>query len=288
MNNLVSYLFKTNAFKVCPDNKPFWYTSGKIGPYFINSHFLYGSEESAVEFLSFIDVEKDKKLELPKKIFDKAIAQYNSNNIYKEVIDEMVSFVKSHINVDEIDYVSGGERRDWFFSNVVAHLLGKPHISIFKDLSAVVSTSDFKETTLKSNLQGKKVLHVADLVTAASSYVRAWIPGVQALGAEILWSIVVVDRMQGGNDRLKSLGIDAYSLVQISPDMFKTALDLGIISKEQQIMLNKFFEDPDGTMRKFLIEHPDFLENALKSDEKTVVRARLCIEGDLYGLNAKV
>lgn len=286
MSNLVSYLFQTNAFKVCPNNKPFWYTSGKIGPYFINTHFLYGSEESAVEFLNFIDLEKDNKLELPKKVLDKTLSQYNSNNIYKEVIDEMVSFIKSHMNIDEIDYVSGGERRDWFFSNIVAYLLGKPHITVFKDLSTVVSTPDFEETFVKSDLNGKKVLHVADLVTAASSYVRAWIPAVQSLGAEIVWSVVVVDRMQGGNDRLKSLGIDAYSLVQIAPDMFKKALDLGIISEEQSAMLNKFYEDPDGTMKKFLIDHPEFLENALKSDEKTIVRARLCIEGDLYGLKS--
>ncbi|MDE5830200.1 MAG: orotate phosphoribosyltransferase, partial [Clostridia bacterium] len=68
MSNLVSYLFQTNAFKVCPENKPFWYTSGKIGPYFINTHFLYGSEESSVEFLKFIDTEKENKLEIPKKI----------------------------------------------------------------------------------------------------------------------------------------------------------------------------------------------------------------------------
>ena len=284
MSNLVSYLFKTNAFKVCPDNKPFWYTSGKIGPYFINTHFLYGSEEEAVEFLSFIDVEKDNKIELPKKVFDKAFAQYNSNNIYKEVIDEMISFINSHINVDEIDYVSGGERRDWFFSNIVAYLLKKPHITIFKDLSTVVSTADFEETSVKSELNGKKVLHVADLVTAASSYLRAWIPAIQSLGAEIVWSTVVVDRIQGGNDRLRELGINAYSLVQIAPEMFKKALDLGIISEEQNVMLNKFFEDPDGTMRKFLIEHPEFLENALKSDEKTIVRVRLCLEGDLYNL----
>ena len=284
MSNLVSYLFKTNAFKVCPDNKPFWYTSGKIGPYFINTHFLYGSEEEAVKFLSFIDVEKDNKIELPKKVFDRAFAQYNSNNIYKEVINEMISFINSHINVDEIDYVSGGERRDWFFSNIVAYLLKKPHITIFKDLSTVESTADFQDTSVKSELNGKKVLHVADLVTAASSYLRAWIPAIQSLGAEIVWSTVVVDRMQGGNDRLRELGINAYSLVQIAPEMFKKALDLGIISEDQNIMLNKFFEDPDGTMRKFLIEHPEFLENALKSDEKTIVRARLCLEGDLYNL----
>lgn len=257
---------------------------GKIGPYFINTHYLYGSENEAVEFLNYIDYEKDKKIELPKKVFNKVYAQYKDNNIYREVIDDIVSFIKSHINLNEVDYISGGERRDWFFSNIVAYLLGKPHITIFKDLSSVVSTPDYKETFIKEDLNGKKVLHVADLVTEASSYVRAWIPGIQALGAEIVWSVVVVDRMQGGNDRLRSLGIDSYSLVQIAPDMFKTALESGIISEKQSVMLNKFYIDPDGTMRTFLIEHPEFLEKALKSDEKTIVRARLCLEGDLYGL----
>lgn len=223
-------------------------------------------------------------MELPKKVFDRVLAQFNSNAIYKEVIDEIVSFIKSHINIDEVDYVSGGERRDWFFSNIVAYLLEKPHITIYKDLSSVISRPDFSETFIKEDLSGKKVLHVADLVTEASSYVRAWIPGIQSLGAEIVWSVVVVDRMQGGGDRLKGLGIDSYSLVQIAPDMFERALNLGIISEKQSEMLNKFYEDPDGTMRDFLLEHPDFLEKALKSDEKTVVRARLCIEGDLYNL----
>ncbi len=271
------FALKTNLFGI---------HLGKIGPYFISTHFLYGSEESATEFLKFIDLEKENKLELPKKILDKTLAKYNENGIYKEVIDETVNFIKEHINIDEIDYVSGGERRDWFFANIVSYLLNKPFISIFKDLSCVVSSKDFSETKVaEKDLDGKKVLHVADLVTEASSYVRAWIPAVQSLGAEIVSSVVIVDRMQGGNDRLKSLGIDAYSLVQIAPSMFKQAMDMGIITKSQNEMLNNFFENPDETMRNFLIAHPEFLEDALHSDEKSIVRARLCIEGDLYRLN---
>ena len=211
--------------------------------------------------------------------------QYNSNTIYRDVIDDIVNFVKNTIPVDDIDYISGGERRDWFFANIVAYMLKKPFITVFKDLSCVVCSADFENATPTQNLEGKKVLHIADLVTEASSYVRAWIPAVQSLGAEIVWSVVVVDRMQGGNDRLKSLGIDAYSLVQIAPTMFKQALDMNIITNNQCDLLNKFFESPDETMKAFLIAHPEFLEDSLHSDEKTVVRARLCVEGDLYGLN---
>ena len=54
MSKLMSLLFETNAFKICEENKPFWYTSGKIGPYFVNTHFLYGSENDANELLDFI------------------------------------------------------------------------------------------------------------------------------------------------------------------------------------------------------------------------------------------
>ena len=125
MSNLVSYLFETNALRICPDNKPFWYTSGKIGPYYINTHFLYGSEQNAVDLLSFIDAEKSNKEALPKKVFEKTLNHYEENKIYKNVIDEMISFISENINVDEIDYISGGERRDWFFSNIVANKLNK-------------------------------------------------------------------------------------------------------------------------------------------------------------------
>lgn len=68
MASIAEYLFKTDAVKICPENKPFWYTSGKIGPYYINTHFIYGSEEQANALLKRIDEEKD-KLELPKKLF---------------------------------------------------------------------------------------------------------------------------------------------------------------------------------------------------------------------------
>ena len=285
MSDVMSYLFETNAIRFCDENKPFWYTSGKIGPYFINTHFVYGSEKEATELLSFIDDCLSDKLTLPKKVFDKTLVQYNNNEIYKNIIDTMKSFIDKNINIDEIDYVSGGERRDWFFSNIIAHLLGKPHITIFKDLSTVVSDSNFENTESVTSLDGKKVLHIADLITVASSYIRAWIPAINALGAKICWSCVVVDRMQGGKEKIEAEGVKSFSLVQVDINLFKKALDLKIINEVQFDMLKGFFENPDETMRQFLIEHPEFLENSLNSDEKTKKRAQLLIDGNLYNLN---
>ena len=284
MSNLVSYLFETNALRICPDNKPFWYTSGKIGPYYINTHFLYGSEQDAVDLLKFIDSEKENKETLPKKVFEETLNHYNTNEIYKNVINEMIAFIKENINVDEIDYISGGERRDWFFSNIVANILNKPHITIYKDLSIVVTDSTFEKEIDKSEVKGAKVLHIADLITEASSYIRAWIPAIKSLEAEIVWSTVVVDRMQGGKEKLENENVKSLSMINIDTSLFEKALSMNIINETQFEMLKNFYENPDETMRNFLIAHPEFLENALASDEKTTARAKLCIDSNLYNL----
>lgn len=285
MSDIISYLFETNAIKFCEENKPFWYTSGKIGPYFINTHFVYGNEDDAKSLLSFIDEQLSDKMALPKNVFEKVLNQYQTNEIYKNVIDTMIDSIKSNIDIDEIDYVSGGERRDWFFSNIVSHLLNKPHISIYKDLSAVVSDCNFETTSKLDNINNKKVLHIADLVTVASSYIRAWIPAIENLGGKMCWSCVVVDRMQGGTEKIKEHGILPLSLVQVDKTLFEKAVQMGVIATSQQEMLNNFFDNPDETMKNFLINHPEFLENSLNSDEKTAKRAKLLIDGNLYGIN---
>ena len=284
MSDLVSFLFKTNALRVSPADKPFWYTSGKIGPFYINTHFLYGSEQDAVDLLSFIDFEKENKESLPKKVFERTNEQYNKNEIYKHVIDELLDFINTNFDLSDIDYVSGGERRDWFFSNIIANKLNKPHICIYKDLSVVITDSNFTEILNSSCVANKKILHIADLITEASSYVRAWIPAIQNLGATITTTLVVVDRLQGGKETLSEKNIAAFSLLNIDESLFEKALELNIITKDQFDMLIKFKSNPDETMRNFLVSHPNFLQDALKADAKTAQKAKLCIDKNLYNL----
>ena len=285
MSDIMSYLFKTNAIRFCEENKPFWYTSGKIGPYFINTHFVYGSEKEATTLLSFIDESLSNKLTLPEKVFKKVLKQYEENEVYHNVIESMKQYILENINIQDVDYISGGERRDWFFSNILAYLLDKPHISIYKDLSTVVSDSKFENTLELKDITGKKVLHIADLVTVASSYLRAWIPAIKNLGGKLAWSCVVVDRMQGGRKKLEENGVKFLSLVNVDDTLFETANKNGIINENQLEMLKNYFKNPDETMKQFLINHPEFLENSLKADEKTAKRAKLLIDGNLYGLN---
>ena len=85
--------------------------------------------------------------------------------------------------------------------------------------------------------------------------------------------------------KIKEHGILPLSLVQVDKTLFEKAVQMGVIATSQQEMLNNFFDNPDETMKNFLINHPEFLENSLNSDEKTAKRAKLLIDGNLYGIN---
>ncbi|EPR12724.1 phosphoribosyltransferase [Ruminiclostridium papyrosolvens] len=281
-NNLINWLFKTNAVRICPENKPFWYTSSKIGPYYINTHFLYGSEEKANSLLKVIDVCKENKMDCSEIILELAHKNFETDEIYRGLITTMCEYIRSNIDIEDIAYISGGERRDWFFSLIIADILKIPHITIFKDLTAVLYKDGISSEV--AELGGANVLHIADIITEASSYVRAWIPAVNKLKGNLKYSLVVIDRLQGGTEKLKSAGVESHALMNVDKGLFDGALSGGHISSEQYGLLMKYLDNPTVTMKEFLINNPEFLENSLNADPKTAERARICIEEDIYGL----
>ncbi|NMB96824.1 MAG: orotate phosphoribosyltransferase, partial [Clostridiaceae bacterium] len=217
-NKLIQWLFATNALKVSRADSPFWYTSGTIGPYYVNTHFLYGSEDKANKLLKFINNSKDEIYTFPVEFTSVIWENYKSDAVYKGVIDQLCTFLKDTVSMDEIDYISGGERRDWFFSFLTAKILDKPHLTIYKDLS--VNKYYNGRASVVNDIKGKKVLHIADLVTEASSYERSWIPAIQKIRGDMKWSIAVVDRNQGGKELLETLGVNLYSMVNIDKETF--------------------------------------------------------------------
>ncbi len=281
-NKLINWLFETNAVRVCPENKPFWYTSCKIGPYYINTHFLYGSEAKANELLKVIDVCKEDKVNCSEVIMELVSVNYHKDAIFKGLIDTMCDYIKDKIGLANIDYISGGERRDWFFSFMIAKLLDKPHITVFKDLSVMLYKDGVSESL--NNIEGAKVLHVADIITEASSYVRAWIPAIEAIGGQLKYSLVVVDRLQGGGEKLAAANVESHALVNVDKTMFDLALENKHITSLQHDMLMKYLDNPHDTMREFLLSNPSFLKEALEADKRTAERAKTCIEEDLYSL----
>ena len=274
-NPIISWLFETDAVRVCPEGQPFWYTSGKLGPFYINTQFLYGSEAAANSLLKTIEEAcAGEKLAFYDKVWADISAQLASCPIYAQLIDLLTEAAAKL----DVDFVSGGERRDFFFSMPVARKLGLGHLSIFKDLSCVYTDKDgVSMDAAQVGLAGKKSVHIADLITVASSYIRAWIPAVESLGARIAYSLAVVDRDQGGSDILAKAGCPLTTLVTIKPELFEQAKALGRVTDAQVALVNSFIADPDKFMHDFLVAHPDFLAGEIAKGGKSAQRAELCI-----------
>ena len=272
---IIPWLFETDAVRVCPEGQPFWYTSGKLGPFYINTQFLYGSEAAANSLLKTIEEAcAGEKLAFYDKVWADISAQLASCPIYAQLIDLLTEAAAKL----DVDFVSGGERRDFFFSMPVARKLGLGHLSIFKDLSCVYTDKDgVSMDAAQAGLAGKKSVHIADLITVASSYIRAWIPAVESLGARIAYSLAVVDRDQGGSDILAKAGCPLTTLVTIKPELFEQAKALGRVTDAQVALVNSFIADPDKFMHDFLVAHPDFLASEIAKGGKSAQRAELCI-----------
>ena len=274
-NPIISWLFETDAVRVCPEGQPFWYTSGKLGPFYINTQFLYGSEAAANALLKTIEEAcAGEKLAFYDKVWADISAQLESCPIFSQLIDLLTEEARKM----NADFISGGERRDFFFSMPVAKKLGMGHLSIFKDLSCVYTDENgVSMDPAEANLAGKKSVHIADLITVASSYIRAWIPAVEALGAKIAYSLAVVDRDQGGTEILANAGCPLTTLITIKPELFEQAKQLGRVTDAQIELVNSFIADPDKFMHDFLVAHPDFLANEIAKGGKSAQRAELCI-----------
>ena len=278
--DLLKALLDTQALRLAPPGGVFWYTSGTVGPYYINTEYLYGGSEQAQQVLAFIDEHKE-DADFPQRLQERVEQQYAGNAVYRQVVDGLVALAResgAHFNG-----VSGGERRDWFFSFTVAERLGKPSLLIYKDGRTVVLDGQRLRTPRANDMD---VLHVADLVTEASSYVRDWIPAVAAGGGRIAYAANVIDRGQGGLETLAKQGLAAGALMRIDDALFDRLRAMGQIDEARHALLTHYRRDPHAAMRAFLQRHPQIVRTALNGDDaRTAARARLLIAENPYALD---
>jgi len=278
MNKLEKALFETGSIKIADADKQFWYTSGTIGPYFVNTHFLYGSEKDANELLSFIDKNTADKFKFANELTDRIVDFYKANSLYKEVIDYFILKFKSEEKFLNAGYITGGERRDWFFSVIAAYLTGKKHLFIFKDLSVC------DKEKIITDIKGADVVHISDLVTQASSYKRAWIPAIKNINGKFILNASIVDRDEGGKFFFDSNNIVDISAVTINISFLKMLLENKIINQKQFDLIVEFKKDPISYGKNYLSENKNFLINSL-SDGKSRSKTERCIKENPYNMD---
>jgi len=206
-------LIKTGAFRFIDEATPWFpYTSGQIGPYYVQS----------------ISVEKD-------------------GSKYARAVKSLVALIKAKFG--PFDVISGGETRDWDFSNPVAVLMKKPHAKMYKD-----------GRLIGAGVKGKKVLHVADLNNEGSSVRDYWNPIVNKNGGSLVGVVSFVDRMEDGYLLFKKMALPCFSVVPLDKSAWDIILNEGYISRGVHSQLIARMQDRRKWAINALLNNPEYFK----------------------------
>ena len=272
---LFEQLFTTEAFELAPPDQPFWYTSGLLGPFYINTQYLFGGKTRANELLLLIEQAMETPERLLAMLLPAIKQELEDNSAFRQLMERAAA----ELQALEFDFISGGARRDFYFSIPLAYLMNKPHLSILKDGSSYYS-EDLTQPLAQAapELRGKKALHVADIITKASSFRRQWIPAVQATGAPLSEAFAILDRCQGGDQVLANAGARLHTLGQIDSSFLAEAQAQAKLSADDKALIELFLADEQAYLQTFIEKYPDFIPNTLNAGGKAAERARLAIE----------
>lgn len=236
--NLVN-LLRNGAFEFIDRARPWFpYTSGQVGPYYVQS----------------VAVERD-------------------GAAYAAAIDAVVEIIRAEAG--GFDAISGGETRDWDFSNPAACALRVPHIKIYKD-----------GKMLGADPAGKRILHVADLNNEGSSMRDLWKPYIEGRGGRLVGVVFFVDRLEEGADVMRDLGLPSFSVVPLDEPAWDIAQAEGFVSEWTRASLAERGRDRNAWAERVLLSNPDYFRDfygnaATSAKAEKILRAYPRISGAL-------
>ncbi|MBI2441614.1 MAG: hypothetical protein HYV35_09600 [Lentisphaerae bacterium] len=213
-------LLATGAFQFVDERIPWFpYTSGQVGPYYVQS----------------TTIEKD-------------------GRAYATAIESLVRLIREQAGA--FDAISGGETRDWDFSNPVAVALQKPHLKIYKD-----------GKTLGADVAGRTFLHVADLNNEGSSVRDYWKPIIEKAGGRMVGLVSFVDRLEDGFELLKGLGVRLWSVAPLDARAWGIARASGHVSETLYAELVARQNNSDAWAERALLKYPDYFRKFYRNPQ---------------------
>lgn len=280
-DELLRLVFSSNAVSIWDNKKGpvFWYAAGVPGPFYVNTEKLIG-EEAAGNLLAQISniVQKVGSIEeKAEEIYSLVMEEYWKNTVFQRIVATMVDSNKSF---EDYSCVSGGERRDWFFSIPFAHETEKDHMFIFKDQS--VFRRGFEQAMLQP---GANVLHVSDLIHNAASYFDNWVPALEGNDLNVIGTVSVINRGRAGLDKLDEAGVKNHSLKGIDLGFFKDLRDGELISAAVFDELDLYFQSREAWAKKYILSNPDLFDVG-SLDGKSKERLKFFVTEDPWNLEA--
>ncbi|MAG78753.1 hypothetical protein CMI40_00045 [Candidatus Pacearchaeota archaeon] len=224
-------LVKNKGFQFTDSFFP--YTSGQIGPYYVQSEVVMKDAQD-----------------------------------YQEACSDLTDKIHYISNLDNI-IISGGESRDWIFSNIVSINLDLPHVMIYKD-----------GRTIGVDIKNKNVIHVADLNNEGSSPRDLWVPAIEKAKGRIKDIYFYVDRMEDGVKVMKDLELNSNSLVPLDKYAWNYLEEKKVITKEIYKNLKERGETKES--RK------EWVENMLRSEKGLETLANLLSNRNSFNKGIKI
>lgn len=283
---LLERLIRTEAIQVrtSASDAPFWYTSGRPGPFYINVEKIAGQHAVAqiLEKINGILISEDSASVKAKQVWDLISARLEADQDYQEAMSLVVDFYRDG-NTPLPAFISGGERRDWFFSIPFSQLLKAPHLFLLKNGGYWLLDAYGKPLEQSVSLTGQPVLHVADIINTASSYLRYWLPSLQSLRADFKETLTVAVRSHDGVQALESQGVRVRTPLLMDLSVFSNAKEMNLINSFSYQDIKLYLESPKEWVRVLLQTQGErLIENFATASNLDRSRVQAFVSQDPY------
>ncbi|HNX14073.1 MAG TPA: hypothetical protein PK854_01515 [Oscillospiraceae bacterium] len=276
---IISTLFNSGVVCVAQPDRPFWRPTGRLAAVKIRTQRILENDDAAASATALADTASDSPMLITRTLGTLCKQMLERSQAYRTVIDRSVDFLTSELSCQKANAVAGSPNNGWLFSIPIAQRMGLPHAMIFDDKKIVLYSDNRTE---QDGIMGKKILLVSDIIGGGNTYNRVWLPAINEAGASAAAVYNIIDRRQGGSDRLVTLGIPPFSMCEIDTAFFREAFDYNLIDQGQLDFVLAYIADPIKSMLDFVRDHPDFITKSLEGDEKTKAAATLCLEHGYY------
>lgn len=146
---------------------------------------------------------------------------------FEKICDFYVKFIKTEIRPEEIDRIAGIPVAGIPFASIISFNLKKPFLYVRKG-----ARLHGRERRIEGVIApGNRVLLIDDLVTAGLSLLKT-AKAITAEGGVVTDAVVLIDRQEGGKEKLEKNDIKLHALLNIT-EVVKTMHELGSIDEEQ-------------------------------------------------------
>jgi orotate phosphoribosyltransferase len=146
---------------------------------------------------------------------------------FEKVCEAYAKLIKTEVGLEHVDRIAGIPVAGIPFASVVALNLRKPFLYVRKG-----ARTHGRERRIEGIIApGNRVLLIDDLITGGLSLLRA-AKAIMAEGGVVEDAVVLIDRQEGGKDKLAKSGVKLHALLSID-EVVKTLHELGSIDDDQ-------------------------------------------------------